>query len=112
MTASASFLPAKLSLLRRSPTVLSTGLSIGSECHRRVSNIADSMLNTSIQAAWYLTLNKSWAIFATFSKIFSSYTEGSRMTLSGIKLTRKEIKHSEAEIRILCEDEVRNSETM
>src|SRR5687767_5454987 len=50
------------------------------------------------------------AIFANFSNVFSSYMDGSRITLPGMQLVRNEIRHSEAEIRMLCDGDVRNDE--
>ena len=55
-----------------------------------------------------MTDKRSEANFANFSNVFSSYTDGSIITLSGTQLARKEIRHSDAEIRIFFDGDDKN----
>ena len=72
--------------------------------------MAEQTLKTSIHAAWYLTESRFVAALASFSSVFSSYTDGSMITLWGIQLAKKEIRHSEAEMRMLLDGEVKKLE--
>lgn len=49
-------------------------------------------------------------IFASFSKVFSSYIEGSKIILGATQFTRNDTRHSEAETLMLNDEEARNSE--
>ena len=100
-TSSALSLFWNASLVLSSPIVCTALLRSGTDLQRKFSSIDVSTVNTSIHAAWYLTSSSPFITLASLSKHLSSIIEGSRMMLAGMQLTRKDVKHSEADTLML-----------